>query len=558
MSGTWDGDPARHTVHAMTVVNDFSEQVALNGHPERSFIMAFARFPKVLHEMLLAATTLVVNGANPVTFAEIERIQIWFSTVFALVGVATILALVWRALGARAAVITLAIVAWSTYILLYANFPRHNMPGHAFSWGAIALYLLFRTRHDSASEPPGSANSHLFHALAIGLLFGVAVPVHYTSVYAFIAILAVEGFYFLRSGLKLQYILFPTAIFGAATLGWFSIDLYYYLMAFRFPELRSPLLPQPYLTGGFSFLEGMAYTFQRISNQLMADKLVTQVWWFLPGFLWRNFGIVGTAFFAIGLLAGLIRPLWSVTPMSPIRGRFVTAAIVMTLVSAYVSLGFFQSARKLVIFLPAWAILIGLGVEVVTTAIGAALTRLGAKWPTLGPSPNTAALIAAVAILAVHGLTQASPALAVMESRHAPGLMRAELASRGITSVMEHSAVADTNMAPNQVDINDLTLDEARKWKYLVTNHRMYIFTNPKGIALRECMAQVKPLASFPNQASTPMFWYEFPVRLDRFDTMDPVVSRRNLYLWADLEKTCGPQMRDAQAFVWRKGKEKK
>ena len=69
------------------------------------------------------------------------------------------------------------LVCLCAYVLHYANFPRQNMPSHAIVWLATALYLTWRSR---------ASRLRLEHALILGALFGISVPVHYTSVYWFL------------------------------------------------------------------------------------------------------------------------------------------------------------------------------------------------------------------------------------------------------------------------------------------------------------------------------------------------------------------------------------
>ena len=178
-SGAWDDDPAIHLRLTMEAVNVAVAELDSGGDPLRGILQCYYRFPKMLHDILLAGFVLAINGGRRINYGEAAYYGAWFSTLWSVVGVAALFHCL-RFLASRLVVlIGMPLVCLSGYILHYANVPRQNMPAHAVAWIASALYLKWRTGASRLS--PG-------RALALGLLFGISVPIHYTSVYWFFAI----------------------------------------------------------------------------------------------------------------------------------------------------------------------------------------------------------------------------------------------------------------------------------------------------------------------------------------------------------------------------------
>ena len=182
-SGTWDGEPSIHNRLVQDTVNIFVREHASGGDPWRAFLQCYYRFPKVLHEIGLTAFILAIHGIHPVDLATVELYGAWFSTLWTLAGVLVIYLVLRRFFSRLLCFAVLPIVGLCGYILLYANFPRHNMPAHALSWMALLAYFHYRTR-GKALPVAGIC--------AVGLLWGAAVPVHYTSTYLFFAFVLSE------------------------------------------------------------------------------------------------------------------------------------------------------------------------------------------------------------------------------------------------------------------------------------------------------------------------------------------------------------------------------
>lgn len=538
-SGAWDGDPALRNRLAMETVNVFVTEWLANGNPAKAFLQSFHRFPTMLHEIVLASFILVVNGIKRVTFDRVSYFAAWFSTIWTIVGVWVLYFTMRRFVSRQWALLVLPICALTGYILLYANFPRQNMAAHVAGWMAFYVYLNARI----------SGNLGIGTALTVGFLYGVAVALHYSSAYLLFALLACElVFALIDRDLNCLERLLPAVVICASAVSlWFAIDFYFYFTLTYFDVL---LFDGTNLAAkNWSFLSGLIFAMNRLSTEAAAFKLEGTKWWFMFGFIYRNFGVVGSfmmlcGFFVLcGELSGAIRS-------GRVESRNLLIVILVTaLVSVAISLGYFQNARKLMVFYPAWSVLLLLGFVQITRIAWWMMRCLWAgRLPGYGElkdmqgemqfvSPGLFAI--AVLLIGVHFALFAPDARAIYHARRDVGYMREYLRANAIDRVLIHTNyIGFTNaFAPVQKVLFTIPKEEADQFEYILV-HKLY-----RGASgdLMGRLRGIVPVASFPNQASLPIFWYEFPIRADYFDTRDPITNSRLLYRWRDVRNAFYP-----------------
>lgn len=530
-SGSWDGDPALRNRLAMETVNYFVSAWNGGGNPFLAFVQTFHRFPTIAHESMLAIFILFANGLERVDFDTVAAYGAWFSTAWTLVG-ALVLYRVLRHFSPRhLALLALPICVLTGYILLYANFPRQNMPSHVLGWIAFAIYLHARSKSQAIPT---------WQALAVGALFGLSVPTHYSSTYLAFVFLAAEPALALvqRAGAWVPaWNLFR--MFSAALAVWLAIDAYFYVATWAHPEIVS-------FDGGaprarnHGFFSGMLHAGSRLATEAAAYKLEDQVWWFLPGFLYRNFGMIGTMLIFLGLadLARRIRGNFREFGNPKERGEFI--AMIAVLVSLIVSLGYFQNARKLMVFYPAWCICLAYGFNLVVNGWRRTpredadpIALRGAFVPSIG---------IAFAILLLQALLYFPEARAVYEARRDFGYMKKYLENHAIRDLLVYTRPADSpedimTIAPNQKVLDGLPAEEADKYQFVMV-YRLYRGTDS---AVMDKLRGITPVFSVKNQNALPLAWYEFPLKKGFADFDDPLTYTRSLYRWPEVRQVFFP-----------------
>lgn len=537
-SGAWDGDPALRNRLTMETVNVFVAEWQANGHPTKAFMQSFHRFPTMLHEALLAGFVLVVNGIKTVTFDTVTHLAAWFATLWTLVGGGVLYLTLKKFASRQWVLLVLPICAFAGYILLYANFPRQNMPAHVAGWIAFYVYLNGRI----------SGNLGIGTALTIGLLYGMAVALHYSSAYLLFALLACElVFAVIDRRHSLRALASAAVICASAVSIWFAIDFYFYLTLTHFDVILFD--GTTLATKNWSFLSGLIFAMNRLSTEAAAFKLEGTKWWFLFGFLWRNFGLVGSfmmlcGFFVLcGQLTGAIRS-------GRVESRNSLLVILVTaLVSIAVSLGYFQNARKLMVFYPVWCVLLMIGFVQITRIAWWMMQCLRAgRLPGYGELKNmhgntqfvSPGLFAvAVLLLGVHFALFAPDIYHIYQARRDVGYMREYLRAHAIDRVLIYTNYEGytNSFAPLQKVLFRIPKEEADQFEYVLV-HKLY--RHAHGDLMRR-LSGIAPVASFPNQASLPIFWYEFPIRADYFDSRDPITHSRLLYRWRDVRNAFYP-----------------
>ena len=513
-SGSWDGDPGVHLRLTMEAVNVAVAEVDSGGDPLRGMLQTFYRFPKMLHDILLAGFILAANGVERIDYRTAVFYGAWFSTLWTLVGAVALYICVRQVASRVVALACMPLVVLCAYVLHYANFPRQNMPSHAIVWLATALYMVWRSR---------SPRLRTAQALTLGVLFGVSVPVHYTSVYWFFALVAAEFALLWQDREWRGALRSLILIVCAASLVWLALDLFYFVYSNRYPDDHN-WFGHNSKDRGSSFLQGMAHTQNRIASKVMATKVLPPVWWFLPGFVYRNVGVVGSIATGLGTLL-LLREASGGAGGSPERRRAVTITLASLAVLVFISLQSFQAARKLMPLYPALALAAVIGMERLAVS-GAALVRRGG-WP-----PRALAVLPGLAVLVLGQAVSFGPDLSrVFHARRDVGYMREYLRERGITKVLVDPAIIAAPMAAVQTPIRGLESSWADTYDYIVL-HRLF----PRGgVAAAQLLNKVRrrnPIVAFDNQVAVPMWWYEFPLKASFFDPADPLTHSRALYRW--------------------------
>lgn len=525
-SGTWDGDPSMHNHFVMDAVNIFVQEYKHGGDPLRGFLQCYYRFPKMLHDILLAIVILMVHGNKPVAFSDVERYGAWFSTIWTLVGVLAIYLFLRHFFPRLICLAVVPIVGLCGYILLYANFPRQNMPAHALSWLALLAYVHYRTRY-STLPPAGIC--------AVGLSWGAAVAVHYSSTYLFFTFVVSELAIGVRERNLRSSLISLGLMFGTACAVWFAVDLYYYLYILKYPNETNW---RGEGIRGNSFLEGMVYSHERIQSHIALSKLESTKWWFLPGLLYRSLGIMGTLMMGVGTLyvVGEWRQTRRGGDSLRIRAWIILGAgLLVTIVT---SLEYFQNARKLMVFYPFWCALLGLGFRqsvAFLTWLPAWIGKREFQQPKQLPK-DALLVVASLALIITHFALFYPAARDIFIARRDTGYMREYLVQHGITRVLVIPTLLDSPMAPVETNLKNLTMREADGFGYLVTN-RLYPSTYTEEF-MRQ-IRDVRPIVSFRNQVSLPLFWYEFPLKKGFIDASDGLSSNRNLYRWKDVREYC-------------------
>ena len=286
------------------------------------------------------------------------------------------------------------------------------------------------------------------------------------------------------------------------------------------------------LESGFSFLGGMAHTQDRIATRVMAHKLLPPVWWFLPGFVYRNIGIVGSAVSAIGAVwLGVLalRPRAD-TDVPTRRAHLIVFAWLA--IAVLVSLQYFQAARKLMPLYPALASVAVMGFDRVGIWGVALVARLRQV-----SSSQTATVGILGVLLAAHAASFGPAAVRSFHARRDVGYMRAYLEQHGIERILVMPTTLEASMAPVQSRLQGLERKWANSHDYIVL-HRLFPGPGGSRAELLDRIRKQKPVVAFENQAAVPMFWYEFPLNPDFMDPADPLTHHRALYRWRDVRPT--------------------
>ncbi len=550
-SGAWDGDPSLHNHLAMNAVNVIVEEYSKNdGDLLRGFLQCYFRYPKMLHEIMLTCFILLVNGIENVDFAKVEFLSAWFVTIFTLLGIFVIY-LFLRKFQSRIIVLAiLPIIGLNGYILLYANFPRQNMIAHVFCWIGLLIYIHYRIK--STKLPLGSA-------IFLGVLFGASVSIHYSSTYLFFGILASEIFLSLYDKDFLPMVLNMIVIFSVATSIWFFIDLYYYIYTFRYPgefnltmdkmdwAYKKPQFTPLIVKNNYTFLSGMCWTFKRLSSHAMEWK-ITWTWWFFFGFLYRSFGVIGSLLIGIGAFTLFIQNFKVSLRRDPIKKRAIVIILVLTSFMVIISFQFFQNARKLMPFYPALCVLLLFGFYQVIKLIISIANRYGfiktkdnAKLFNDNPNFFTErpiiplTIIAGSIILLAQFFSYYTSASQIFHFRRDAGYMREYLKSHNINKILVLSVYKDSQMAPIQTNIREITLEEADNYEFIVL-HRLYHKRHKNLMEkIKSISGIMPPIVSFKNQVALPLFFYEFPLTKEVMDPADSLIHNRSLYRWKDV-----------------------
>ncbi len=544
--GAWGGEPAKQMHFVMDTVNVFAAEAGKeNGDPARAFLQCYARFPKMLHNIMLASVILLIHGVREVDFATVELYGAWFSTVSTLVGV-YVLYQIMRIFASRTlALLCVPLIVLNTYVFLYANFPRQNMTGHAVTWAATLAYLRFRMRGPYLT--PGAA-------VLCGLLYGVLVPIHYSGAYWFIFVVAAELALLVfdrKFGATLLGLLIMLA---SAALVWFVLDAYYFTYSTRYPGEMN-WLGQLIAHWPFSFLGGMATSIDVVVNQKTAWKLDGPHWWFIFGFTYRSVGVVGSALISLGVIAMLVRAVRAMIGKQTRAKRAMLIMLTCGVVQVAISMGSMQFGRKLMPFYPFQSVALLFGLATISGGLLLLAKRAFPGWGVLGQAAevhsllptapvrnsNRAALLAAIIPVALIGLQLLlfAPELkTVFRCRRDAGYMRLELARRGIDRVLVLRKAFLSPVADTQVAIGGLSIDEADTFDYIMLET---LFPHVAGENLREALRRIEPVVSYQNQLAIPLIWYEFPLKKSFVDFDDPLIHSRSLYRWEDVREVCLP-----------------
>ena len=521
-SGTWDGEPSLHNRQVQEATNVFVRESYSGGDPARGLLQCFYMFPKMLHDMMLTLFVLALHGVEPVDFATVEVLSAWHSTLWSLVSLAPLYVIIRQYQTRVIALLTLLVAAFSGYILLYANFPRQNMPAHALTWIALSVYLYFRSRSSRLSNGT---------ICTIGLLLGCAVPIHYASTYAFLSLAVSELVLGINDRQIRPAILSIVLLFAAACVVWFTLDILFALYIQKYPDEINWLGQH---IKGNSFISGMVYTSNRLYVHAAAEKLERTEWWFLGGFLYRNFGFTGLLLIAIGSVTVLQRLRRQLNEKDPMQTRAILILLVNVLVAVVISLSYFQNARKLMGFYPYWCVLLAIGLYTSSSTVARLIARSGATQPpSYSPWPM---VLISLAIVLLHTVLYLPTARATFHARRDTGYMRTYLSRHYIGKILILPNVCDSQLAPTQKNLRELTLAEADQFQYIVLNR---LYAGYHGVEFLENIRRVAPVVSYPNQASLPLFWYEFPLKKDYMDFDDPLVCHRNLYRWSEVREYC-------------------
>ena len=314
-----------------------------------------------------------------------------------------------------------------------------------------------------------------------------------------------------------------------ACVVWFALDLFYFVYANHYSDdvnWRGVNIKE----SGSSFLAGMAHTYNRISERVMASKVLPPVWWFLPGFIYRNVGLIGSAATALGTALLVREYLGGVVRGTPERRRVVTITLAFLAVLVVISLSFFQAARKLMPLYPALALAAVTGLE--RLAIwGASAVRRGGRQS----RPVGLVLMGLSALTLLQAATFGPELLKSFHARRDVGYMREYLREHGITRVLVNPKDIAPLMAPIQSPIRGLERKWANSYEYIVL-HRL--FPGRGGERAGRTLDKIclrTPIVAFDNQVAVAMWWYEFPLKRSFMDPADPLTHRRALYKWRDV-----------------------
>jgi hypothetical protein len=528
-SGAWDGDPSIHNHLAMDAVNVAVDEHAKGGDALRGLLQCYFTVPKMLHEMLLTAFILALNGWHHVAFGQVERLAAWFSTIWTLGGFVVLFRFLRLFFDRLRSLAILPFACLSGYIVMYANFPRQNMPSHVLCWMALLVYLRCRTGKEPAAPAP---------VLFTGVLFGAAVAVHYSGTYLFFAFVAVEAVLVARRH-RVADALSALALSAAGACAvWFFIDLFYFVYSSKYPH-DTDFVGHLIASHG-SFLEGMTAASERIDSGMAAFKLEEPKWWFLAGFLYRCLGPLGSFFVACGCASLWGRWRRSSGDEGATERTLIEAVAAVLLTSVLFSFGYFQNARRLMPFYPAWCVVEGYGLFSTVSFITAFLRRL---WKG-APSPQVLGAAAVAAIAIVHFATFGPALELIFKCRRDSGYMREYLASHEITRILILPAAYESQMAPVQVNVTGLTLQQADAFDYVVVQR---LFAAKYTQALMDSLRRVQPVVAFKNQLFTPIFRYEFPDKKGFIDFGDTLSNQRALYRWRDVRDAFAPLCRHPQ-----------
>ena len=522
----------------METVNRFVSEWEKNGNLLVAFLQAFHRYPTMVHEVMLAVFIISFNGLRSIDFDEVVLFAAWFATLWTLVGALTIY-WVLRMFSPRwLALIVLPLCMLSGYILLYANFPRQNMPSHVLGWIALAIYVDVRARIQRLPTR---------HAVGSGLIWGLSVPTHYSSSYLAFAFFASELVLAILQRSDLRNIIGNLfRIFSASAVVWLSIDLYFYTIVWLYPE--------EVIFNGSSpsgFMSGMLFQSSRIWTEAAAHKLEDVVWWFFPGLLFRNFGLFGGVLFFVGIACLSVKMIKQGSRLAHCSlGQQTVIVCTVIAVSVVVSLGYLQNARKLMCFFPAWCVAVLYGVGNVTLFVSSLVRRLRNpvspvdQATSLGDNdcaplflrPGFSILSLLGLLLAGHAASFWSTGEDIYHFRRDAGYMREYLAAHGITELLVFTKRPESVMkfVETQAVLDSVSREEASQYEWVMI-YRLYRGESAEIAEMMDKLRDVAPVVSFKNQNALPIHWYEFPLKRTFADFDDPLTNSRRLYHWADV-----------------------
>jgi hypothetical protein len=511
--GTWDGEPSFYTRSVQETVNRYVAAQNAEKSGASAFLQCFSAFPKMLYPIIQSWLILLTNGLEPVEFATAEAYGIWTSIAATFVGLAAVYVFVRTVCPVLPAMFSLVLLGFSGYFILYATFPRHNMMAHAISWLAVAIHA--QVRISKVSLPP-------LWSLLIGLLFGIAVATHYSSAYLGLWLAVAEIVLLVRDRRVLRTLGAGLLMVAGAMSVWISIDAWFLLRLADFPNVIH-WFGMP-ITEEFSFFNGLAHTLNRLHTRAMDFKLAPTTWSFLPGFWLRDISFVGVVLLTLGTFNAL-RPREIAFVDAHWRARvFVLTGLVCSII---ISLQFFQSARKLMPFAPAWTALIGLGFLWVNDKLQHFNVR----------SRFRAGALAGV-LLVAHVIIFGSEGRTIYDARRDIGKMRAYLAQKNIDAVLILTVTGDDGViGKRQANLWTTPRKDRSSFDYLLVNRLLPELYDKQFI---KCMRRLRPVVSYPNQAGLELFWYEFPLKREYLDQRDPLVTNRSLYRWQEVSDSCG------------------
>jgi hypothetical protein len=522
-----DGESSWQLQRTRKVIDRWIELRAGGDSMTRALLQAYDYMPKMLYQVLGALTWLIFAREVP-DYATLEQLMIRQTLAFMLVGLVAVYAACRVAASRWASLVAFVVTAGSAYVVLYADYPRANVPANALSWIGLGVYLWSKSKVEKNVEAWG--------ALFSGCCLGLAIPIHYTTIYivAGVGLAEIALLWFRRDlrtfarnsiSLVLPGILIVTALEG---FYWYAVN--------RFPEERDLVSGQLFSALPYSYFGGLQTALSNIA-QASTEKHLPVDPLFFPRALVANFGWIVPCFIFVGC-AGAVGMIHRGRAQDSQRDLAVSIVSVAA-ASLIVSLEGNQSVRKLIVYLPAWMTLFAFGLDTVTRVVASLLQGLQRK---------AALVIVFGGLAAIWAFDNLPRDVRVFEARRDAGKMRDYLAEHGIHSVLVMPLVVETPMAPQEINLRESTKRDRDTAQYVVVNR---LIRGLHGDGIIECLRAAESIISFTNIASLPLFRLEYPLRREFMDLDDRLTNSRHLFLWPDVRDCLEPRLRE-RGFIVR------